>query len=180
LLGAVVAFVIWGVLPVYWKAVGRFGSEVVVCQRVAWTVVWLLPVLGLSGEWRALWQGLRSPAVLRTHAWSGALLTVNWSLYIWAAQHGRIVEASLGYFLNPLLNVAIGRAVLGERMSRWRQVSIALAGVGVLLQVMLVGRVPWIGLSLAVTFALYGLARRQSPMGSLPGLTLESVLMLPW
>lgn len=169
----------WGVLPVYWKLVQRFGSDVVVCQRLVWTVVWLLPLLWFSREWRTCLESLRTPRLLRTHAWSAALLTVNWSLFIWANQHGHIVEASLGYFLTPLLNVAIGSMLLGEHLSRWRKMSIALAGAGVLLQIILVGHLPWLALSIAVTFALYGLARKQSPLGSLSGLAVESMLVLP-
>lgn len=125
-------------------------------------------------------DALCNPRLLRTHGWAALLLTVNWSLFIWANQHGRIVEASLGYFLNPLLNVAIGCMMHGERLSRWRAVSIALAAAGVILQVILVGKVPWIALSLAVSFALYGLSRKQSPLGSLPGLAVESMLTLPF
>jgi chloramphenicol-sensitive protein RarD len=160
--------------------VQHFGWEVVVCQRLVWTFVWLLPMVWLGGEGRTFLAALRSPVLLRTHAWSAFLLTLNWSLFIWAAQHGHMVEASLGYFLNPLLNVAIGRMVLGEHLSRWRKWSIALAGVGVLLQVILVGHLPWIALSLAVSFALYGLVRKRSSLGSLSGLTVESVLALPF
>lgn len=205
LVSAVVAFGIWGVLPVYWKLVEGYGSGVVVCQRVVWTLVWVAPLLwmmkardkgnGIGGkggqeeegagrspprrEWEVVVEALRSPGLLRTHAFSAVLLTLNWGLFIWANQHGRIVESSLGYFLNPLLNVGIGWAVLGERVSHWRRVSIALAATGVLLQVVLVGEVPWIALSLAVTFAIYGLVRRRSTLGSLTGLAVESVLMLP-
>lgn len=180
LLSAVAAFGMWGVLPMYWMAVQRFGSDVVVCQRLVWTIVWVAPLLWISREWRTCWEALRTPKLLRAHAWSAALLTVNWSLFIWANQHGRIVEASLGYFLNPLLNVAIGHFLLGEHLTGWRKASIALAALGVLLQIVLVGHLPWIALSLAVTFALYGLSRRKSPLGSLPGLALESVIVLPF
>lgn len=178
-LSAVVAFGLWGTLPIYWKLVQRFGSEVVVLQRLVWTVVWVLPLLVVAKEWRAWLQAMRTPRLLRAHGVSAALLTVNWSLFIWANQHGHMVEASLGYFLNPLLNVAIGRFLLGETLSRLRYASVALAAGGVLMQVVLVGRLPWIALTLAVSFALYGLARKQSPLGSLTGLAMESVLMLP-
>jgi chloramphenicol-sensitive protein RarD len=179
LLSAVVAFLLWGVLPVYWKLAGHFSSEVVVCQRLVWTTLWVAPLLWFGGEWRTFLEALRTRRLLRLHAWSATMLTANWSLFIWATQHGRIVEASLGYFLNPLLNVAIGRVLFGEQVSRWRKASIALAGAGVLVQMILVGHMPWIALSIAVTFSLYGVARKQSPLGSLSGLAVESVLVLP-
>lgn len=170
----------WGVLPIYWKLVQRFSSEVVVCQRVLWTMVWLLPLLLRSRELRLVRDALCDPRLLRTHACTALLLTINWSLFIWANQHGHIVEASLGYFLNPLLNVAIGCVLLHERLSRWRAMSIALAAAGVILQVVLVGKVPWIALSLAVTFALYGFFRKKSTLGSLSGLAVENALTLPF
>lgn len=179
LLSAVVAFGSWGMVPIYWMVVQRFGWDVVVCQRLVWTFVWLLPVLWLGGEWRTCLEALRSPVLLRTYAWSALLLGINWSLFIWANQHGRIVEASLGYFLIPLLNVAIGRVLLGEHLSGWRKVSVALAGAGVLVQVILVGHLPWIALSLCTTFGIYGLVRRRAPLGSLPALAVESVLAMP-
>ncbi len=178
-LSAITAFGLWGVIPIYWKLVQRFGSDVVVLQRLVWTVACVLPLLVVTREWRAWRTAMRTPALLQAHAVSAVLLTANWSLFIWANQHGHIVEASLGYFLNPLLNVAIGRLLLGEAISRWRCVSIGLATVGVILQVALVGRLPWIALVLAVTFALYGLARKRSPLSSLSGLAMESVLILP-
>jgi chloramphenicol-sensitive protein RarD len=178
-LSAVLAFGMWGTLPIYWKLVQRFGSDVVVLQRLVWTVVWVLPLLLITKNWHAWVEAMKTPALLRAHGLSALLLTVNWSLFIWANQHGHIVEASLGYFLNPLINVAIGRMLLGESMSRWRTVSIALAAAGVVLQVILVGRLPWIALALALTFAAYGLARRKSPLGSLTGLAMESVVVLP-
>jgi chloramphenicol-sensitive protein RarD len=179
-LSAIAAFGMWGMLPIYWKLVQRFGSDVVVLQRLVWTVLWVLPLLMLTRGWRPWVEAMKTPALLRAHGLSAALLTVNWSLFIWANQHGHIVEASLGYFLNPLLNVAIGRLMLGETLSRWRLVSIILAAAGVLMQVILVGRLPWIALALALTFAAYGLARKKSPLGSLPGLAMESVLVLPF
>jgi chloramphenicol-sensitive protein RarD len=180
LLSAVVAFLLWGVLPVYWKLAGHFSSEVVVCQRLVWTTLWLAPLVWFGGEWRIFLEALRAPRLLRLHAWSAVMLTANWSLFIWATQHGQIMEASLGYFLNPLLNVAIGKVVFGERVSPWRAVAISLAGVGVLVQMIMVGHLPWIALSIAVTFAVYGVARKQSPLGSLSGLAVESVLVAPF
>jgi chloramphenicol-sensitive protein RarD len=104
---------------------------------------------------------------------------VNWGVFVWAAQHGRILDCSLGYFINPLLNVLIGSFWLGERLSRLQKLSIAAAACGVALQIALVDRVPWIGLLLASSFALYGLARRRSPLGPLTGLGMETLAGIP-
>ncbi|MCB1225327.1 MAG: EamA family transporter RarD [Verrucomicrobiales bacterium] len=180
LVGALVAFGLWGVLPVYWKTLGFLTSDLVVGQRVGWTMLLLLPMLAWSGEWKAWVRGLRQPEVLRVHLFSGCLLAANWTLYVWAAQNGRIVEASLGYFISPLISVLIGRVWLGERLTRWQVWSIGCAGLGVLTQVVLLGRVPWVGLCLALSFCAYGLARRQSPLGSLAGLGVETLVWLPF
>ena len=179
ILGAVMAFGLWGVLPVYWKQIGHLGSDVALAQRVVWTMATVLPLLMLRGEWPGFLQSLRSLTLIKTHAWSAFLLAINWGVFVWAAQHGRILDCSLGYFINPLLNVLIGSFWLGESLSRLQKVSITFAACGVITQLVLVGRFPWIGLLLAGSFALYGLARRRSPLGSLPGLAMETIVGIP-
>ncbi|WP_395752274.1 EamA family transporter RarD [Prosthecobacter sp.] len=178
-LSAVVAFGFWGVLPVYWKQLGHLGSDVALAQRVVWTMAVVLPVLMLSGEWVGFLRSVRDMRLFKAHAWSAFLLAINWGVFVWAAQHGRILDCSLGYFINPLLNVLIGNRMLGEKLSRLQKLSIASAACGVVTQLVLVGRFPWIGLLLAGSFALYGLARRRSPLGSLPGLAMETVVGVP-
>jgi chloramphenicol-sensitive protein RarD len=178
-LSAVIAFGLWGVLPVYWKQIGHLGSDVALAQRVVWTMATVLPLFILRGEWAAFMKSVREPKLLRAHAWSAFLLAINWGVFVWAAQHGRIIDCSLGYFINPLLNVLIGSRLLGERLSWLQKLSIASAACGVVTQLVLVGRFPWIGLLLAVSFALYGLARRRSPLGSLPGLGVETLVGIP-
>lgn len=178
-LSAVGAFGLWGVLPVYWKQLGHLGSDVALAQRVVWTMAAVLPLLVLRGEWGGFLKSLRDTSVLKAHSWSAFLLAINWGVFVWAAQHGRILDCSLGYFINPLLNVLIGSRLLGEHLSQLQKLSITFAACGVLTQLVLVGRFPWIGLLLAGTFALYGLARRRSPLGSLPGLGVETVVGIP-
>jgi chloramphenicol-sensitive protein RarD len=178
-LSAVLAFGLWGVLPVYWKQIGHLGSDVALAQRVVWTMATVLPLLMLRGEWTSFVKSLREVKLLQAHAWSAFLLAINWGVFVWAAQHGRIIECSLGYFINPLLNVLIGSRMLGERLSRLQKLSITSAACGVATQIVLVGRFPWIGLLLAGSFSLYGLARRQSPLGSLPGLGVETLVGIP-
>jgi chloramphenicol-sensitive protein RarD len=178
-LSAVMAFGLWGVLPVYWKQIGHLGSDVALAQRVVWTMATVLPLLMLRGEWSGFLKSLRNFTLVKAHAWSAFLLAINWGVFVWAAQHGRIIDCSLGYFINPLLNVLIGSRLLGERLSTLQKLSIASAACGVAAQIVLVGRFPWIGLLLAGSFALYGLARRQSPLGSLPGLGIETMVGIP-
>ncbi len=134
----------------------------------------------LRGEWTGFMKSIRDVKLLKAHAWSAFLLAINWGVFVWAAQHGRILDCSLGYFINPLLNVLIGSCMLGERLSRLQKLSITAAACGVATQLVLAGRFPWIGLLLAVSFALYGLARRHSPLGSLPGLGVETLVGIPF
>lgn len=178
-LGAALAFGFWGVLPVYWKQLGQVGADLTLAHRVAWTMLVLVPLLGWRKEW-APWIGqLKVPGNLAVHAGSGLLLTINWGTFIWAANHDRIVDCSLGYFINPLLNVFIGRLLLGETLRPLQRASIALAAAGVVLQVIAAGRFPWIGLILALSMGFYGLARRRSALGSLSGLATETLVFLP-
>lgn len=173
------AFGLWGVVPIYWKWIGHLGADIAVAQRVVWTLALTLPLLLLRGEWGAWMRDLRRAEVWRTHALAAALLGINWGTFVWAALHGHLVECSLGYFLNPLLNVLIGCVVLGETLTRWQKSSIALATLGVGIQMLAVGRPPWIALVLAFSFGFYGLVRRRSIQGPLAGLATESLVALP-
>lgn len=173
------AFGLWGIIPVYWKWIGHLGADVAVAQRVVWTMALTLPLLMLRREFGQWLSELRRGDVLRTHSLAAVLLGVNWGTFVWAALHGHLVECSLGYFLNPLLNVLIGYVLLGERLTKGQKVSIALATCGVGLQMLAVGRPPWIALVLAFTFGFYGLVRRKSVQGPLAGLATESLVALP-
>ncbi len=178
-LGAVTAFGLWGVLPVYWKALSHIGSDLTVAHRVVWTLATVLPLLIWRGEFRSWLASLRRPRTVGIHLWAALLLGLNWSTFVWAAHHNRIVECSIGYFLNPLLNVLIGFVLLGERLNRLQIISIALAALGVATQIAVAGHLPWIALVLAFSMGFYGLARRQSPEGPLSGLATETLLTLP-
>lgn len=177
--GAVTAFGLWGVLPVYWKAIAHIGSDLAVAHRVVWTLATVVPLLLWRGEFRTWAATLRRPRIVGIHTWSALLLGVNWSTFVWAAHHGHIVECSVGYFINPMLNVLIGFLFLGERVNLLQMASIALAAAGVCVQMALIGHVPWIALVLAFSMAFYGLARRLSPEGSLSGLATETLVTMP-
>lgn len=179
LLAAVMAFGLWGVLPVYWKNIAHIGSDLAVAHRVVWTLATVLPMLLWRREFSSWLSDLRKPRIIGIHAWSALLLGINWSTFVWAAHHGRIVECSLGYFLNPLLNVLIGCVLLGESLNSRQKLSIALASAGVAVQIAVAGHVPWIAIVLALSMGFYGLARRQSPQGSLSGLATETLVTFP-
>ena len=144
-----------------------------------WSLLFLIPIVIARGTLGDSLRALRSGPAVRVHLLSGALLTINWLVFVWAVNNGRIVETALGYFLTPLLNVAFGILFLRERLRAAQGVAIAIATAGVAILVIRYGQVPWVALTLAATFGSYGLLRKKSSLGSLSGLTLETTLMLP-
>ncbi len=177
---ALAAFFLWGVLPVFWKQLAFLPPATIVAQRTLWSLLVLLPVLWWSGEVRQLVRAMSSP---RTIAWllvSGLLLSANWLIYVWATLNGRIIEGSLGYYLNPFFNMLFGALWFGDRHSRPQLLAIGLALAGVALQVPAVGHFPWVALALALSFSLYAVVRKRAPLGALAGLTAEAALLAPF
>jgi chloramphenicol-sensitive protein RarD len=178
-LAAFGAYLVWGIVPLYWKLLGAVAATELIAHRIVWSLLFLLVVQALRRKLRGIAGSWRDPVILRQHLLSGALLTTNWLIYIWGVQHGYVIECSLGYFLVPLLNAALGRIVLQEQLRPWQRAALGLAAAGVVVLVIQVGRVPWIALGLAVSFGCYGLLRKQAALGPLSGLTLETLVMLP-
>ena len=165
-MAAVAAFFLWGVLPVFWKLLDFLPPASIVAQRTLWSLLILLVILAWRNEGKSLLAGLRSPRAAAWQLLSGTLLAANWLLYVWATLNGRILEGALGYYLNPFFNMLFGVLWFGERHNRLQLAAIALALCGVALQVPAVGRFPWVALTLAVTFSLYGVVKKRSPLGS--------------
>ncbi|KAB2640602.1 MAG: EamA family transporter RarD, partial [Verrucomicrobia bacterium] len=178
-LAALLAFMLWGVLPLYWKQLAFLPPATIVAQRMLWSLLLLVPILWWRGEARGLFAVLRTPRALAWQLLSGLLLSSHWLLYVWATLHQRILEGSLGYYLNPFFNMLFGALWFGERHSRLQLAAIALALAGVALQIPALGRIPWVAISLAVSFALYGVARKRAPLGAVAGLTAETALLAP-
>jgi chloramphenicol-sensitive protein RarD len=176
---ALAAFFLWGILPIFWKLLGFLPPASIVAQRTVWSLLIVFAILWWKGEGRALLTGMKSPRVLGWHLLSGTLLASNWLLYVWATLNGHIIEAALGYYLNPFFNMLFGALWFGDRNSRLQMAAIALALGGVALQVPAVGHFPWIAVVLAVTFSLYAVVRKRAPLGSLVGLAAETVLLAP-
>jgi chloramphenicol-sensitive protein RarD len=170
----VLSYGLWGLIPLYFKLVDRAWPLEVLAQRVIWSWVLLAIVITLVGRWRDVAPAIRSKSVLPALAASTLLLAFNWFVYIYAVTTNQVVEASLGYFLNPLVNVLLGVVILGERLRRWQTASVVLAGVGVAIL-----GAPWIAVSLAVTFAFYGLVRKQTAVDGLLALFVETLLLVP-
>jgi chloramphenicol-sensitive protein RarD len=175
---AIGAYVIWGVLPIYFHVLASVPALQILSHRVVWSVLFLgVLVFGL-GRAGDIWRAARGRTLLLLCA-SAALIAVNWYLYIWSVESGHVLEASLGYFINPLVNVALGMLVLGERLRRWQGVAIGVAGAGVLVMAVYGGGAILISLSLALSFGLYGLVRKVVAIDSLGGLTVETLLLVP-
>ena len=181
---AALAVVAGGLFPLYFHLLATVARVEVVLHRAVWCLVFLAGVLAVRRQWAWLATALRQPRVLLWTGASALVLAVNWLLYIVALQNGRVVEASLGYFINPLVNVLLGVLVLRERLAPVQRAAVALAACGVAWLTWQAGQLPWYALSLAFTFALYGLLRKTSPLGPLEGLALETLLVaplaLPW
>ncbi|UCD37585.1 MAG: EamA family transporter RarD [Fidelibacterota bacterium] len=176
----VAAYAAWGLLPVYWKAMYQVPAHEILAHRMLWCLPFVLVLLAARGDLRDLFQAIRDRGVMLTLLFTASLLTLNWYLYIWAVSFDRIVDASLGYFINPLLTVLLGVFFLGERPRIWQWASIFLAFTGVLYLALVYGAFPWIGLGLALTFGFYALIRKTATPGSLKGLTIETTyLFLP-
>jgi chloramphenicol-sensitive protein RarD len=172
---AVLAYGLWGLVPLYFKWVAAVAPEEIVAQRIVWAFVVLAIVVTLVGRWRDVLPALRSRPTMLALSASTLLLAFNWFVYIYSVSTNQVVEASLGYFLNPLVNVLLGVVILHERLRRWQTAGIALAAVGVAIL-----GVPWIAVSLAVSFAFYGLLRKQVAADGLLGLFIETLLLAPF
>lgn len=172
------AYLCWGFLPVFWKAVQQASPLEILAHRVVWSLVFLLILLAILRKWRWLRAVATDRRILLTFALTSLVLSINWLTYIWAVNAGHVIETSLGYFINPLVNVLLGVVVLHERM-RWGQwLAIGVAAVGVLYLTIALGSLPWIALTLAFSFGLYALIRKTAALNSLEGLTLETLFMI--
>ena len=171
------AYVIWGLLPIYWKALATVSPGEILVHRILWSVVVCLALLALRRNWRWLRDGLRHPAAFRVSLVTALLLAVNWLVYIWAANSGHLVEASLGYFITPLINVLLGTVILHERLRSGQLAAILVATLGVIYLIVNAGGLLWISFTLALTFGIYGLLRKTSKLGSLEGLSIEMMIL---
>lgn len=174
---AVAAYLTWALLALYWKALAHVPAFEVMLHRAVWSELFLLGLLAATGRLPQLIEALRHPSRLKMLLLTAILLACNWYLFIWAMGADLALEASLGYYINPLINVLLGVVFLRERLSRYRQAAVAMATAGVLLLSFSLGVPPWVALMLALTFGLYGLLRKMAPADPMVGLTVESLLM---
>ncbi len=176
---ALSGFSLWGLSPAYWKLLTHVAPFEILAHRVVWSVFFVGMVMLRGDRLRGLLKALKAPKVLLALVGTTALISLNWLTFIWAVANDRVLDTSLGYFMNPLVSVALGLVVLGERLNRAQMIAVGLAFVGVVNLTLASGVPPWLPLMLAFSFGLYGLVRKVIPVGALEGLFAETLVMLP-
>jgi chloramphenicol-sensitive protein RarD len=179
LVHGVIAYGLWGIVAAYWKLLGHVDPVELIAHRAVWGLGAFVALTAAAGQLPALMAALRVPRTLGVMAISAALLAVNGAVFVWATISGHLLDASLGYFINPLVSVALGTLVLRERLRRLQWVALALAAAGVALLTWRAGRVPWVALVLASTWGVYGLVRKTAKVEALVGSTIETILLVP-
>jgi chloramphenicol-sensitive protein RarD len=179
LAAAAAAFVIWGLFPLYLVGLTSVSALEITAHRVAWSCLFVLGLLAARRELGTLSAAAARPGVLVRLAASSILVSINWIAFVWGVNHDHVVEVSLGYYINPLVNVLLGIFVLSERLNRVQWIAVALAAAGVAYLTLMTGRLPWIALTLAVSFGLYGLIRKTVRVDALPGLGIEMMMLAP-
>ncbi|WP_119393835.1 EamA family transporter RarD [Salinibius halmophilus] len=177
---ALSAYVLWGVAPVYFKQLPSLAAPEIVLYRVIWTVIFTLALVALIRQRHAVAAVLAAPKTLMILFGSGLVIGANWLIFIWAVVNEQMVQASLGYFINPLVNVLFGLIFFSERLRRMQWLAVAIATIMVSAQVIAFGQVPWIALALAVSFGIYGVLRKHISLPAIAGLFLESLVLLPF
>lgn len=180
---AAFSYILWGFLPVYWKLLNHVNADEILANRVFWSFFFIAVILVLNKKW-GLFTGTllglaQNKKQLAALAVASMLISINWFMYIWAVNTDQMIEASLGYYINPLVSVLLGMVFLKERLSMLQYISFALAGIGVLIMTISYGQFPWIALTLAISFGLYGLAKKLIKVDSAVGLALETLVVMP-
>lgn len=176
---AAASFVIWGLIPVYWKLLDSVNAYELVLHRIAWSFVFLVLILRYRGKVKGYLIAFRHKRLAIVHAVAGMLLAVNWLAFIYAVTNGHILQASLAYFIVPLVNLSFGFLVLKEGLTVMRGLAVILACIGVLNEIFSVDEVPWLALGIAGSFGIYGLLKKKSSLGTVTGLALENTVIFP-
>lgn len=179
LLYGVLAYALWGIVAAYWKLLSHVDPVELLAHRAIWGMLVFAIIVIATRQVQQLRDAFRDPRVVGTMALSASLLAVNWGVFVWATIRGHLLDASLGYFINPLVSIALGMVFLRERLRPLQWVAIGLAGTGVALLAWRTHHLPWVALALAFTFGLYGLVRKTAKVDALVGSTIETVLMVP-
>jgi chloramphenicol-sensitive protein RarD len=173
------AYTIWGFLPLYFHALSHVSPLLILCHRVFWSALFLTLVVSIRGEWKLIWPVLGRPRNLLLLSAGAVLIALNWLIFIYAVTSDQLLQASLGYFINPLLSIALGMLFLREQLRGWQWLAVAIAATAVLNLALRGHGLPWIAVSLAASFGFYGLVRKKVDVNSLHGLTIETAILLP-
>ena len=179
LFAGIAAFVFWGIIPVYWKLLRSVPASEILAHRFIWTTVFLMGLLTWQGRWLEVQEAFRSRRTFLFCMASSCAVSLNWLTFIWAVNANRVLETSLGYFMTPLVNVLFGALFLRERLTRWQFVSVLFATAGVFNLTFGYGRFPWVALTLCFSWGVYALLRKLSGSAAIPGLFLETTILLP-
>jgi len=175
---AILAYGMWGLAPLYFKQIIEIPSLDILVHRIVWSTLLLAVIIGMKKQWSTIRQVLRQPRTTAMLFLSASLLGFNWWLFIWSINNDHMLDASLGYYINPLLNIALGMLFLGERLSRLQYAAVGLAALGVIIQLVTFGSFPYVAFALALSFAFYGLIRKTISVDSVAGLLIESLLLV--
>lgn len=183
-MAALSTYLIWGVLPLYWNLLARAEANEILAHRIIWSFFFMVVVLMVTKRWqsfkedcRALWQNKKRGAILLLAAFT---ISLNWLTYIWAVNHGHVIDTSIGYYINPLMSVLFGIVFFRERISGLKKISLLLAAIGIVLMTYELGKLPWVAVALAVSFSVYGALKKQLHLNPFSSITLETLLMVPF
>ena len=183
-MAALSTYLIWGVLPLYWNLLARAEANEILAHRIIWSFVFMVVVLMVTKRWqsfkedcRTLWQNKKRGAILLLAAFT---ISLNWLTYIWAVNHGHVIDTSIGYYINPLMSVLFGIVFFRERISGLKKISLLLAAIGIVLMTYQLGKLPWVAVVLAVSFSVYGALKKQLHLNPFSSITLETLLMVPF
>ncbi|EUJ23795.1 RarD protein [Listeria grandensis FSL F6-0971] len=184
ILAAIAAYIIWGVLPLYWKMAGGVPASEILAYRIIWSFVFMVLIIAMMGKSKVVWAEIISiikrPKLILAISVASVLITANWFIFIFTVNDGHVISASLGYYINPLVNVLLATVFLKEKLSRGEVLAVLSAAVGVLILAIHQGVFPWAAISMAVTFGLYGLIKKLVPVSAWGGLTIETMIMTPF
>lgn len=176
---ASIAYITWGVVPIYWKLLSQVPALHVLCYRILWSWTILFLAILLLFQWKSFYTEIKQPKILFIYSIAAILIGINWLVFVWAVQTGYVINASLGFFISPLASVLIGVLFLQERLRLMQWIAIGIASVGVGYLIFFYGELPWIGLTMAIAFGFYGLIKKQFPLNSFYSLALETSALLP-
>jgi chloramphenicol-sensitive protein RarD len=174
------AYLFWGLFPLYWKRLVAVDPIEILCHRIVWAALFVLILLAATGRLKSLGALFRNPGRLRFAIMASILITANWGIYIWAINSGHVTESSLGYYINPLVSVALGAIFFRERMDGWTIAAVSVAAVGIAVASIMLGGLPWISLALALTFGFYGLVKKKAGLDPLTSLAAETLIASPF